>query len=169
MSLGMPNMVQKNSWQNQRQFPGEDLLHSCQLCTILSAPLTTAIDALDNGVGAALASTREVVAEQLQGDNLAKLKDSMLSGTEPLVELKTLIHSAFGPFVEQDGSQGLDLWIFKTLGTRDTMAQVSDLLGSVGTLASVALIGIALVLALCSSLVEMRPEKWSLSTWVLVA
>lgn len=42
----------------------------------------------------------------------------MLSGTEPLVELKTLIHSAFGPFVEQDGSQGLDLWIFKTLGTR---------------------------------------------------
>ncbi|CAK9036723.1 Phosphoserine phosphatase [Durusdinium trenchii] len=152
MSLGMPNMVQKNSWQNQRQFPGEDLLHSCQLCTILSAPLTTAIDALDNGVGAALASTREVVAEQLQGDNLAKLKDSMLSGTEPLVELKTLIHSAFGPFVEQD-----------------TMAQVSDLLGSVGTLASVALIGIALVLALCSSLVEMRPEKWSLSTWVLVA
>lgn len=26
--------------------------------------------------GAALASTREVVAEQLQGDNLAKLKDS---------------------------------------------------------------------------------------------
>lgn len=112
---------------------GEDLLHSCQLCTILSAPLTTAIDALDNGVGAALASTREVVAEQLQGDNLAKLKDSMLSGTEPLVELKTLIHSAFGPFVEQD-----------------TMAQVSDLLGSVGTLASVALIGIALVLALCS-------------------
>jgi len=57
-------------------FPGEDLLHKCELCSILAPSLTSAIDALDNGVGTALAQTREVVSEQLQGENLAKLSDS---------------------------------------------------------------------------------------------
>ena len=55
---------------------GEDLLHKCELCSILAPSLTAAIDVLDNGVGVALAQTREVVSEQLQGDNLAKLSDS---------------------------------------------------------------------------------------------
>lgn len=114
---------------------GEDLLHKCELCTILAPSLTSAIDVLDNGVGAALAQTREVVSEQLQGDNLAKLSDSMLSGTAPLVELKTVVHSAFGPFVEQD-----------------TLEAITLQLDSIGTLSSVALIGVALLLALCSIL-----------------
>lgn len=114
---------------------GDDLLHKCELCTILAPSLTSAIDVLDNGVGAALAQTREVVSEQLQGDNLAKLSDSMLSGTAPLVELKTVVHSAFGPFVEQD-----------------TLEAITLQLDSIGTLSSVALIGVALLLALCSIL-----------------
>lgn len=114
---------------------GEDLLHKCELCSILAPSLTSAIDALDNGVGTALAQTREVVSEQLQGENLAKLSDSMLSGTAPLVELKTVVHSAFGPFVEQD-----------------TLEAITVQLGSIGTLSSVALIGVALLLALCSLL-----------------
>lgn len=51
-------------------------MHKCELCTILAPSLDSAITALEGGVGVALAATRDVVSEQLQGDNLAKLSDS---------------------------------------------------------------------------------------------
>lgn len=158
---------------------GASLLHSCELCSALATPIASAVTALESGVGTALAETRGVVEEQLQGENLQQLRDSrwvrkrrrrrnhfpcvfidlwgfftgfstvlhgfspwlsprpsrgMMSGSAPLVELKTLVHAAFGPFVKED-----------------TLETVSDQLSSVGTLSSVALIGIALVLAFCSS------------------
>mmetsp|Transcript_45664 Transcript_45664/g.85260 ORF Transcript_45664/g.85260 Transcript_45664/m.85260 type:complete len:834 (+) Transcript_45664:68-2569(+) len=114
---------------------GADLLHKCELCEVLVQPLSDANEALNSGIGAALAATREEVENQLTGDNLASLSDSMLAGADPLIELKAVIHSAFGPFVEQD-----------------VLPQVSDVLASFGTLSSVALIGFALLLAACSVL-----------------
>lgn len=51
-------------------------MHKCELCTILAPSLDSAITALEGGVGVALAATRDVVSEQLQGENLAKLSDS---------------------------------------------------------------------------------------------
>jgi len=114
---------------------GTDLLHKCEMCAILATPIQDAVSALNAGVGSALASTRNTVEEQLTGPNLQTLSDSMLSGADPLIELKSVVHSAFGPFVEQD-----------------TLATVSDGLATGGTLSSVALIGVALLLAACSIL-----------------
>lgn len=131
----LQSMMEDPANQAPMSTGGEDLKHTCRLCSELAPTLAEAVTALNTGVGSALASTREVVAEQLQGDNLQKLSDSMLSGTAPLVELKTIIHAAFGPFVEQD-----------------TLEAVTEQLDSVGTLSSVALIGVALLLAGCSIL-----------------
>eukprot|EP00928_Gymnodinium_smaydae_P055630 TRINITY_DN3912_c0_g2_i2.p1 TRINITY_DN3912_c0_g2~~TRINITY_DN3912_c0_g2_i2.p1 ORF type:complete len:838 (-),score=183.26 TRINITY_DN3912_c0_g2_i2:94-2607(-) len=111
---------------------GSDLLHECSLCSHLETSLTPAIEALDGSVGSALDKARDEVNKQLTGDKLSALQQSMITASEPLIQLKGTMHSAFGMFVETD--------------TMETLSKSTD---SYGSLVAIVLILFALLLAAC--------------------
>eukprot|EP00928_Gymnodinium_smaydae_P054033 TRINITY_DN37884_c0_g1_i1.p1 TRINITY_DN37884_c0_g1~~TRINITY_DN37884_c0_g1_i1.p1 ORF type:complete len:878 (+),score=170.69 TRINITY_DN37884_c0_g1_i1:175-2634(+) len=110
----------------------KDLLHECQLCGHLESALTPAIQALDDGIGTALDGARTEVNKQLSGSQLDSLRDSMTTASEPIIQLKMSMKSAFGPFVTNDSIEG-----------------VQGVMSAWGVLASVALILFALLLSFC--------------------
>ncbi|CAL1157870.1 unnamed protein product [Cladocopium goreaui] len=122
-------------------------LHECIGCAALSTTLAQVGTALTTGTAQALSSARVEVNNQLSGSSLENLRSSMGIATAPLVELKTTVKNAFEPFVS------------------DTiMEQISDQLAANGTVASVFMIGLALVLAACamiSIIMWMCQEKSS--------
>eukprot|EP00931_Biecheleriopsis_adriatica_P015722 TRINITY_DN11852_c0_g1_i1.p1 TRINITY_DN11852_c0_g1~~TRINITY_DN11852_c0_g1_i1.p1 ORF type:complete len:855 (-),score=136.74 TRINITY_DN11852_c0_g1_i1:133-2652(-) len=103
VTMGNLNTMMSNSANNRpKTSAGVDLLHECSLCTKLSQPLSQAISVLGSSVGAALDSARSEVDKQLSGDGLVSLRTSMNQASTPLVDLKSSVHSMFGPFVETD-------------------------------------------------------------------
>jgi len=108
-------------------------LHECVACPTLATTLSEVSTALSSGTAQALSSARVEVSNQLSGSSLANLQNSMSTATAPLVELKSTVKNAFQPFVSD------------TL-----MEQISDQLAANGTIASVFMIGLALILAACA-------------------
>ncbi|CAJ1447381.1 unnamed protein product [Effrenium voratum] len=116
-------------------------LHECLACGPLATTLSQVSVSLSSGTAAALSAAREEVDQQLSGSSLTSIQNSMTSATAPLVELKQTIKSSFTPFVSD------------TL-----MEQLSEGLNSNGTIASVAMIGLAGVLALFA--------MWTTVMWI---
>ncbi|CAE7600990.1 unnamed protein product [Symbiodinium natans] len=108
-------------------------VHECVACAPLASTLSTVSSSVSSGTAAALSAARVEVDNQLSGSSLVSLRSSLSTATAPLVELKTTIKSSFTPFVED------------TL-----MEQLSDQMNANGTVASVFMIGLALVLAGCA-------------------
>lgn len=122
-------------------------LHECLACTPLATSLSQVSNALSSGTAAALSAARVEVDNQLSGSSLTTLRASLTGATAPLVELKTTIKSAFAPFVSD------------TL-----MEQISEQLNANGTIASVFMIGLALILSLCAMIAVLLWMCWEKSS-----
>eukprot|EP00931_Biecheleriopsis_adriatica_P051557 TRINITY_DN2991_c0_g1_i3.p1 TRINITY_DN2991_c0_g1~~TRINITY_DN2991_c0_g1_i3.p1 ORF type:complete len:885 (-),score=179.39 TRINITY_DN2991_c0_g1_i3:159-2813(-) len=120
--------------QNEKPVSGTTaLLHQCTVCPVLAPAISDARNTLDNSLGTVLDQVRTTVDEQLSGDTLQELQNSMTSAAEPLMSMKSLMHSAFGPFVEDD-----------------LLDPVSDQMkGAAGTAGSALILVLALLVAFC--------------------
>eukprot|EP00933_Yihiella_yeosuensis_P007606 TRINITY_DN11271_c0_g1_i1.p1 TRINITY_DN11271_c0_g1~~TRINITY_DN11271_c0_g1_i1.p1 ORF type:complete len:864 (-),score=147.75 TRINITY_DN11271_c0_g1_i1:169-2760(-) len=80
-----------------------NLMHKCQMCEAMVAPLTKVEDILNNGVGKALQNVRAEVNLQLTGAKLVDLQANLKKSIQPLRDFKKAVKSSFGWFVDPDG------------------------------------------------------------------
>jgi hypothetical protein len=79
---------------------GQDLLHKCEFCEQLAAPLQAISDKLNEGVGSALAEARSGVKEVLSKEKRQELQTTLRAASEPLVSFKDSMRDTFAGFVE---------------------------------------------------------------------
>mmetsp|Transcript_86123 Transcript_86123/g.184484 ORF Transcript_86123/g.184484 Transcript_86123/m.184484 type:complete len:866 (+) Transcript_86123:181-2778(+) len=87
-------------------YNGADLMHNCSFCLELAhGALQPAIDALDGGIGTALAGARSEVDAQLTYPKRMELRKTIKDASAPLAELKNSVRDTFTFFISDDFEQ----------------------------------------------------------------
>jgi len=102
-TLKLLKMMMQDPANNQpRDTNGISVLHKCEFCSKVIAPLDSAIQVLESGIGKALANARNEVDKQLTPTKRADLQNTLRTSLQPLKQLKDTTRSTLGFFVETD-------------------------------------------------------------------
>jgi len=96
----LQSMMELDANKNPKDAAGNSMMHTCDFCDQIAAPLGSAATALEEGAGSAMSGARAEVDAQLTPDARQRLQGQLSSGIGQMAQLKDQFRDAFKVFVE---------------------------------------------------------------------